>query len=192
MGGGLSWWAGPRVASTGEKLARAAGPSREARGGAVHVLLEALHLADGAVADLGALVPLGDGDVKPGELLAVAGGRPAGLLDEQGEGGDLEEDAELGHGGGGGDVGEDPLLLHDDLENVGDHPTGVAEGVLLLQPEVLELGVLGVVLGRAQVPGAEHLALVDLGGLLHVLPGPVESSRNSWHPGKSLSARQKT
>merc|ERR1712094_81942 len=76
MGGGLSWWAGPRVASPGGKLARAAGPSREARGGAVHVLLEALHLADGAVADLGALVPLGDGDVKPGELLAVAGGRP--------------------------------------------------------------------------------------------------------------------
>merc|ERR1712094_70265 len=61
MGGGLSWWAGPRVASPGEKLARAAGPSREARGGAVHVLLEALHLADGAVADLGALVPLGWG-----------------------------------------------------------------------------------------------------------------------------------
>merc|ERR1712094_116806 len=191
MGGGLTWWAGPRVASPGEKLARAAGPSREARGGAVHVLLEALHLADGAVADLGALVPLGDGDVKPGELLAVAGGRPAGLLDEQGEGGDLEEDAELGHGGGGGDVGEDPLLLHDDLENVGDHPTGVAEGVLLSQKSTsLEYSGLSWVARR--FPGLNILPSLIWVVSFTCRQVPSSSSRNSWHPGKSLSARQKT
>ena len=59
-----------------------------------------------------------DGDVQRGDALAVSTGRAASVLDQEGEGGDLEQDSELGLGGGGGDVGEDALLLDQDLEDL--------------------------------------------------------------------------
>ena len=75
------------------------------------------------------------------------------------QGSDLKQDAKLGLGGGGCHVGEHALLLHDDLEHIGDHASGVAERVLLSDVVGDEALVVGVVEGRAQVAGAEHLAL---------------------------------
>lgn len=82
----------------------------EARRRPVDVLLELLDLGLGPVADLRALVPLGDLDVEPGHALAVARRVAAGLLDHERERRDLEEEAELGLGGRGGDVGEDACV----------------------------------------------------------------------------------
>ena len=75
------------------------------------------------------------------------------------ERGNLEQDPELGLSGGGDDVGEDALLLDDDLEHIGDHASGVSEGVLLANVVADEALVVGVVKSGAQVSGGEHLAL---------------------------------
>jgi hypothetical protein len=62
------------------------------------------------------------------------------------------------------------LLLDDDLEDVGHHAAGVAQRVLLAEPEGHELLVFGIVKRRAQVAGCKHLALADLGRVLHEHP----------------------
>lgn len=154
----------PRAAS------RLCGDLREAGGVAVHVLLEPLDLTLGAVADLGALVAVGDGDVQGRLALAVTGGGTTGVLNQQGQGSNLEQQAQLGLGGGRGHVGEHTLLLDQDLEHIRHHTTGVAQSVLLTQVEVDQALVVGVVEGGAQVAGGEQLALTDVGGLLDVQP----------------------
>ena len=75
------------------------------------------------------------------------------------ERGDLEQDPELGLGGGGDDVGEHALLLDDDLEHIRHHASGVPQRVLLADVVADETLVVGVVECGAQVSGGEHLAL---------------------------------
>ena len=64
--------------------------------------------------------------LRPGEALPISSPPPPPpavaneLPHQQREGRDLEEEAQLGLGGGGGDVGEHALLLDNDLEHVGD------------------------------------------------------------------------
>jgi hypothetical protein len=50
------------------------------------------------------------------------------------------------------------------------HASGVSEGILLADIIADEPLVSGVVEGGPQVSWGEHLALADLGGLLHVQP----------------------
>lgn len=45
------------------------------------------------------------------------------------------------------------------LEDIGDHASGVSQGVLLSNPVADELLILGVVEGCPQVSWGEHLAL---------------------------------
>jgi hypothetical protein len=49
------------------------------------------------------------------------------LLHHEGEGCNLEQDAQLGLGGGAGHVGEHTLLLDDDLEHIGHHAASVPD-----------------------------------------------------------------
>lgn len=86
---------------------------------------DAAHLADRSVADLGALVVLQHLNVQPADQLAVAGGCASRLLHQQSQGSHLEQQAQLGLGGGGDDVGEHALLLDNDLEDVRHHAAGV-------------------------------------------------------------------
>ena len=75
------------------------------------------------------------------------------------ERGDLKQNPELGLGGRGDDIGEDALLLDDDLEHIGHHASGVPEGVLLADVVADQALVVGVVKCGAQVSRGEHLAL---------------------------------
>jgi len=45
-------------------------------------------------------------------------GKGCGGAHQEAQGRDLEQDAQLGLGGGGGHVGKYALLLHDDLEHI--------------------------------------------------------------------------
>lgn len=56
------------------------------------------------------------------------------------------------------------------LVDIGNHASGVTQGVLFAHVVVDQLLVLGVVEGGPQVSGREELAFPDFGGLLHVLP----------------------
>lgn len=62
------------------------------------------------------------------------------LAYQEGKWGDLEEDPQLGLGGGAGHVGEHTTLLDQDLVHVGHHAAGVPQSVLLLNV-VLDLQV---------------------------------------------------
>lgn len=82
---------------------------------------------------------------------------------QESEGRDLEQQPQLGLGGGRCHVCEHALLLHDDLEHIRHHSSRVAQRVLLADVVGDETLVVGVVKGRAEVAGAEHLALTYMG-----------------------------
>jgi hypothetical protein len=109
-------------------------------------------------------------NIQTAHALSIARALSSGLLNQESQWSNLEEQAELGLGGWGDDVREHTFLLDDDLEHIWNHTSSVSQCVLILNVVVNELLVLWVVEGGPQVSWGEHFALSDGGGLLHVQP----------------------
>jgi hypothetical protein len=136
----------------------------------VHVLLETLDLTDASVANSSSLVVNIDVNIQSRLVFTVTGTGTTGLLNKEGKRGNLEQQAELGLGGRRDDIGEDTLLLDNDLEYIRNHTSGVTESVFLANIVRNELLVLGVVESATEVTRGEHLTLANVGSLLDVEP----------------------
>mmetsp|Transcript_5355 Transcript_5355/g.16214 ORF Transcript_5355/g.16214 Transcript_5355/m.16214 type:complete len:390 (-) Transcript_5355:140-1309(-) len=122
-------------------------------------LVEAIDFVGGADAEGGTLVDGVDLHVEDGAAGDAVGRGAAGFLDEEAKGRSLEGEAQLRGRGGGGGVGEDPLLLGELLVNVGDQAARVAKRVSLLHVVVDEVLVALEVLSGAHVRRGEDLAV---------------------------------
>lgn len=105
-------------------------------------VIEPIHFLRTSNAQWGPLIDGSDLNVEDGSSCDTVGGFTSGLLDEEGEGGGFEGEAELCGGGFGGGVGEDALVLGELLVDVGDEASGVAEGVFVGHV-VVEQGLRG-------------------------------------------------
>mmetsp|Transcript_14116 Transcript_14116/g.32575 ORF Transcript_14116/g.32575 Transcript_14116/m.32575 type:complete len:356 (+) Transcript_14116:1276-2343(+) len=145
-------------------------------------LVEEVDLVSGSEASWGTLIDSLNLDVEARVASDAIRGLASGLLDEEGEGSDLEGNTELSRRLGGSWVGKDTHLLGEVLVDIWHKSARVAEGVTLLHPVLDKSIVASILLAATQVGRGEDLGvLLDLDLLARCDPLVASSTGELVH-----------